>query len=216
MGRNIAAGVVHGAQASLLVGVVATVVAVFIGMLVGVPAGYLGGRWDELLMRVTEIFQTIPSFLFAIVLVVILTPSLGSIVFAIGVTSWPQIARLVRAEAMRVRHAEYVKAAVTLGLGHGRIIAAHVLPNSIAPVVVAASVLMAQAILTEASLSFLGLGDPNVISWGSMVGVGRSTLRTAWYMTALPGLAIFVTVISFMLLGNGLNDKLNPRSAKPT
>ena len=167
-------------------------------------------------MRVTEMFQTLPSFLFAIVLVVILTPSLGSIVFAIGVTSWPQIARLVRAEAMRVRHAEYVKAAVTLGLGHGRIIAAHVLPNSIAPVVVAASVLMAQAILTEASLSFLGLGDPNVISWGSMVGVGRSTLRTAWYMTALPGLAIFVTVISFMLLGNGLNDKLNPRSAKPT
>jgi len=216
MGRDMAAGVVHAARVSLMVGLFAALLSVFIGIVVGLCAGYFGGWVDDVAMRVTEMFQTLPSFLFAIVLVVILTPSLGSIVFAIGVTSWPQIARLVRAEAMRVRHAEYVKAAVTLGLGHGRIIAAHVLPNSIAPVVVAASVLMAQAILTEASLSFLGLGDPNVISWGSMVGVGRSTLRTAWYMTALPGLAIFVTVISFMLLGNGLNDKLNPRSAKPT
>jgi peptide/nickel transport system permease protein len=159
-------------------------------------------------------FQTLPSFLFAIVLVVILTPSIHSIVFAIGVTSWPQIARLVRAEAMRVRHAEFVSAAITIGLGHWRILFTHMLPNSTAPVVVATSILMAQAILTEASLSFLGLGDPNVISWGSMVGAGRATLRTAWYMTALPGFAIFATVISFMLLGNGLNDLLNPRNAQ--
>jgi len=214
MGRDMAAGIVYGARVSLLVGLFAALLSVLIGVWVGVLAGYFGGWVDDLLMRTTEMFQTLPSFLFAIVLVVILEPSIQSIIFAIGVTSWPQIARLVRAEAMRVRSADYVSAAITIGLGHGRILGRHILANSIAPVVVATSILMAQAILTEASLSFLGLGDPNVISWGSMVGAGRSTLRTAWYMSVLPGVAIFLTVISFMLLGNGLNDRLNPRVAR--
>ncbi|KAF1021621.1 MAG: Glutathione transport system permease protein GsiD [Paracidovorax wautersii] len=214
LGRDMAAGLAHAARVSLAVGLASVLLSVAIGVGVGIVSGYFGGWIDDVLMRTTEMFQTLPAFLFAIVLVVILEPSITSIVFAIGVTSWPQIARLVRAEAMRVRHAEYVSAAITIGLGHARVIVSHVLPNSIAPVVVAASVLMAQAILTEASLSFLGLGDPNVISWGSMVGAGRATLRTAWYMAALPGLAIFLTVISFMLLGNGLNDWLNPRLAK--
>lgn len=214
MGRDMAAGVAHAARVSLWVGLSAALLAVSIGVLFGILAGYFGGWVDDLLMRTTEMFQTLPSFLFAIVLVVILTPSINSIVFAIGVTSWPQIARLVRAEAMRVRNAEFVSAAITIGVGHWRILFTHMLPNSTAPVVVATSILMAQAILTEASLSFLGLGDPNVISWGSMVGAGRATLRTAWYMTALPGFAIFITVISFMLLGNGLNDLLNPRNAQ--
>jgi peptide/nickel transport system permease protein len=214
MGRDMAAGVAHAARVSLWVGLSAALLAVLIGVFFGILAGYFGGWIDDALMRTTEMFQTLPSFLFAIVLVVILTPSINSIVFAIGVTSWPQIARLVRAEAMRVRNAEFVSAAITIGLGHWRILFTHMLPNSTAPVVVATSILMAQAILTEASLSFLGLGDPNVISWGSMVGAGRATLRTAWYMTALPGFAIFITVISFMLLGNGLNDLLNPRTAQ--
>jgi peptide/nickel transport system permease protein len=214
MGRDMASGVAHAARVSLLVGLSAALLAVLIGVLFGILAGYFGGWVDDLLMRTTEMFQTLPSFLFAIVLVVILTPSISSIIFAIGVTSWPQIARLVRAEAMRVRNAEFVSAAITIGLPHWRVILTHMLPNSSAPVIVATSILMAQAILTEASLSFLGLGDPNVISWGSMVGAGRSTLRTAWYMTALPGFAIFLTVISFMLLGNGLNDLLNPRATQ--
>ncbi len=214
MGRDMASGVAHAARVSLLVGLSAALLAVLIGVLFGILAGYFGGWVDDVLMRTTEMFQTLPSFLFAIVLVVILTPSISSIIFAIGVTSWPQIARLVRAEAMRVRNAEFVSAAITIGLPHWRVILTHMLPNSSAPVIVATSILMAQAILTEASLSFLGLGDPNVISWGSMVGAGRSTLRTAWYMTALPGFAIFLTVISFMLLGNGLNDLLNPRATQ--
>ncbi|EJN09830.1 ABC transporter permease [Herbaspirillum sp. YR522] len=211
MGRDMASGLVHSAGVSLAVGFFAALLSVTIGIAVGLVAGYCGGWADEALMRGTEMFQTLPSFLFAIVLVVILTPSIASIIFAIGITAWPQIARLVRAEAMRVRNADYVTAARTIGLPGGRILLRHVLPNSLAPVVVATSVLMANAILTEASLSFLGLGDPGVISWGSMIGMGRSTLRTAWYMTALPGAAIFVTVISFMLLGNGLNDYFNPR-----
>lgn len=211
MGRDIAAGLMHSASVSLAVGFFAALLSVTIGIVIGVTAGYFRGWLDEVLMRVTEMFQTLPSFLFAIVLVVILTPSIASITFAIGVTTWPQITRLVRAEALRVRNADYVTAARTIGLPSRSIILSHVLPNSLSPVVVATSVLMAQAILTEASLSFLGLGDPTVISWGSMIGMGRSTLRTTWYMTALPGAAIFITVISFMLLGNGLNDYFNPR-----
>lgn len=216
MGRDMAAGLFHAARISLLVGFFAAFLAVTIGIAIGIAAGYFGGWVDEILMRLTEMFQTLPSFLFAIVLVVILDPSVASIIFAIGITAWPQIARLVRAEALRVRNAEFVTAARTIGLPSHRIILKHVLPNSLAPVVVATSVLMAQAILTEASLSFLGLGDPSAISWGSMIGVGRATLRTAWYMTALPGAAIFITVMSFMLLGNGLNDFFNPRLKKKT
>src|SRR5450830_242851 len=214
MGRDMAAGLMHSAGVSLAVGFFAALLSVTIGITIGVTAGYFRGWLDEVLMRITEMFQTLPSFLFAIVLVVILTPSIASIIFAIGVTTWPQITRLVRAEALRVRNAEYVTAARTIGLPSRSVIWSHVLPNSLSPVVVATSVLMAQAILTEASLSFLGLGDPTVISWGSMIGMGRSTLRTSWYMTALPGAAIFITVISFMLLGNGLNDYFNPRLKK--
>jgi peptide/nickel transport system permease protein len=212
LGRDIAAGMLHAARISLIVGIGAASVAVLIGTTVGVVSGYFGGWVDDCLMRITELFQTMPSFLFAILLVVILQPSIASIVFAIGITSWPQISRLVRAEAMRVRQQDYVSAALTMGLQHPAIIWRHILPNSIAPVIVATSILVAQAILTEASLSFLGLGDPSVISWGSMVGAGRSSLRTAWYMTAVPGFAIFVSVMGFMYLGNGLNDLLNPRT----
>lgn len=212
LGRDMAAAMAHSASTSLTVGIAAASLALALGILFGVLAGYFGGLTDDLLMRVSELFQTMPSLLFTIILVVILGSSTASISFAIGITSWPQIARLVRAEAVRVRQLDYVHAAVTLGMGHPRIILTHVLPNSLAPVVVAASILVAQAILSDASLSFLGLGDPNTMSWGSMVGAGRPTLRTAWYMTALPGGAIFLTVMSFMLIGNGLNDLLNPRT----
>ena len=213
MGRDIAAAMAHASRVSLAVGIAAMTIAVLVGTLVGVVSGYLGGLADDVLMRVCELFQTLPSLLFTIILVVILGPSVPSVAFAIGITSWPQVARLVRAEALRVRQLDYVQAAVTMGMGPARILLVHVLPNSIAPVVVAASILVAQAILTDASLSFLGLGDPNILSWGGMVGAGRPMLRTAWYMTAIPGTAIFLTVMAFMLIGNGLNDFLNPRKA---
>ncbi|CAN5410296.1 ABC transporter permease [soil metagenome] len=212
LGRDMASAILHGAYQSLFIGFAATVLAVALGTVIGVVAGYFGGSADDSLMRFTEIFLTMPTLLFTIALVIILGPSGGSIALAIGLTSWPQIARLVRAEAMRVRQYDFVSAAITIGQGHGRIILRHILPNSLSPVMVAASVLIAQVILAEASLSFLGLGDTSVMSWGSMVGAGRSVLRTAWYMTALPGLAIFLTVMGFMLLGNGLNDVLNPRT----
>ena len=211
MGRNIAAGIVHGAQASLLVGVVATVVAVFIGMLVGVPAGYLGGRWDELLMRVTEIFQTIPSFLFAIVLVAIFQPSFGSVITAVALVSWPPIARLVRAEFMRVKSSEFVEAATVQGYSRTHIVFAEILPNCVSPLIVMASLMVANAILLESAISFLGLGDPNLMTWGYMVGASRTFLRLAWWMCLFPGVAIFVTVLAVNLMGEGLNDALNPR-----
>ena len=214
LGRDMAAAIAHGAQVSLAIGLAATAIAVALGLLVGVTCGYFGGGVDDVLMRFTEIFLTMPTLLFAIALVIIAGPSATSISFAIGLTAWPQVARLVRAEAMRVREHDFVSAAVVAGLGHARIILRHVLPNSLSPVMVAASVMIAQVILSEAALSFLGLGDPTVMSWGSMVGAGRTVLRTAWYVTAVPGAAIFLTVMGFMLLGNGLNDVLNPRTGE--
>jgi peptide/nickel transport system permease protein len=211
LGRDIAAEVFHGARISLLTGSIAAAIALSIGVLVGSVAGYCRGKIDDLLMRLTEFFQTIPNFLFAIMLVIILAPSIKSIILAIGVTAWTQIARLTRAEVLRVRGADYVHAAVTMGRSHVAIVLQHVLPNSLPPVIISTSILGAQAILTEASLAFLGLGDPNAASWGAMIGAGRETLRTAWYMSAIPGVAVFVTVMSFTLIGNGLNDVFNPK-----
>ncbi|TSH90815.1 ABC transporter permease [Verticiella sediminum] len=212
LGRDMAAALMHGARQSLAIGFCATALALVVGIAVGVVCGYFGGALDDTLMRFTEIFLTMPTLLFTIALVIILGPSQASIALALGLTSWPQIARLVRAEAMRAKQYDYVSAAVTMGMGHGRIICGHILPNSLAPVMVAASELIASVILAEAALSFLGLGDNDSMSWGSMVGAGRQVLRTAWYMTAEPGLAIFLTVMAFTLLGNGLNDVLNPKA----
>ena len=211
LGRDMAAIIFHGSRISLTIGFFAAAIAILVGVLFGSVAGYCGGVVDDVLMRITEFFQTIPGFLFAIVLVIIMRPSVQSTILAIGFTAWPQIARLMRAEVMRVRGSDYVLAAITMGRGHLATILDHILPNSAAPVIVATSVLVANSILMEASLSFLGLGDPNVASWGAMIGAGREVLRTAWYMSAVPGLAVFLTVMGFGLIGNGLNDILNPR-----
>ncbi len=211
MGRDIAAGLFHGARVSLLIGLVATGVALLIGVSVGALAGYFGGRVDNALMRLTELFQTIPAFLFAIVLVAIFRPSVATVVLAIGVVSWPPVARLTRGEFLSLRGRDFVQACIAMGMGDVRIIALHVLPNALAPIVVTGSLMVATAILTEAGLAFLGLSDPNVMSWGSIIGAGREVLRTAAWITALPGLAILLTVLAINLVGEGLNDALNPR-----
>lgn len=212
LGRNMASALMHGAQQSLTIAFIAATLALSVGVTVGVISGYFGGTIDDTFMRFTEIFLTMPTLLFAIAMVIILGPSQSSIALALGLTAWPQIARLVRAEAMRVRRHDYVNAAITMGMSHVGIIVRHILPNSLVPVMVAASELIASVILAEAALSFLGLGDTQNMSWGSMIGDARQVLRTAWYMTAEPGMAIFFTVMAFTLLGNGLNDVLNPRS----
>lgn len=214
LGRDIGAGLAHGARVSLLIGLVSTVVALAIGIPLGAVAGYFGGRWDDALMRFTEFFQTIPSFALAIVIVAILEPSLSSIVLAIALVSWPPVARLVRGQFLSLRSREYVQAAVLSGLSSSAIIFRQILPNSISPIIVLASLMVASAILLESALSFLGLGDPNVMSWGYMIGAGRTVLRQAWWICVFPGLAIVLTVLALNLIGEGLNDALNPRLAR--
>jgi peptide/nickel transport system permease protein len=214
LGRDITAGIIHGARVSLLIGLVSTAVALLIGVPLGAIAGYFGGLIDDAAMRFTEIFQTIPSFALAIVLVAILQPSLSSIVLAIGIVSWPPVARLVRGEVLSLRSREYVQAAITVGQSTSRIIFTQVLPNTLAPIIVMASLMVATAILLESSLSFLGLGDPNLMTWGYMVGAGRTRLIDAWWISFFPGLAIFLTVLALNLVGEGLNDALNPRLAR--
>jgi peptide/nickel transport system permease protein len=211
MGRDLAAGIFHGARVSLVIGVVATAVALLLGVSIGALAGYFGGWVDNVLMRLTELFQTIPAFLFAIVLVAIFQPSVATIVLAIGVVSWPPVARLTRGEFLSLRSREFVQACIAMGMGDLRIIVLHCLPNALAPIVVTGSLMVASAILTEAGLAFLGLGDPNVMSWGTIIGAGREVLRTAWYVCTLPGVAILLTVLAINLVGEGVNDALNPR-----
>jgi len=211
LGRDVLAGIIHGARVSLLVGLVSTLAALAVGIPVGAIAGYFGDRIGDALMRFTEFFQTVPSFALAIVLVAILQPSIVSIVLAIAIVSWPPVARLVRGEVLSLCTREYVEAAVVTGQSHGWIIWREILPNALSPVIVLASLMVATAILLESSLSFLGLGDPNLMSWGYMVGAGRTVIRQAWWITVFPGIAILLSVLALNLIGEGLNDALNPR-----
>ncbi|MDC6164931.1 ABC transporter permease [Achromobacter xylosoxidans] len=214
MGRDVAAGLAHGARVSLTVGVAAAMLSLLIGIAVGAAAGYFGGWVDVALMRVTELLQTIPAFLLVVVIVAIARPSVTVIALSIGVASWPVVARLVRAEFRTLRESEFVQAARTLGYGHARIALLEILPNALPPVIVTTSVLVANAILMESALSFMNMGDPNAVSWGSMIGDAREMLRTACYLAALPGVSIILTVLSLNLLGDALNDAFNPRLSR--
>jgi peptide/nickel transport system permease protein len=211
LGRDILAGLVYGARISLLIGVVSTIVALLIGVTFGAIAGYFGGWIDAALMRFTELFQAVPSFALAIVLVAIFEPSIKSIVVAIAIVSWPPVARLVRSEFLTLRQRDFVQAALLAGQSTPRIILTQILPNAMSPIIVMASLMVATAILLESSLSFLGLGDPNQMSWGYMVGAARTVLRQAWWMALFPGLAIVLTVLALNLVGEGLSDGLNTR-----
>jgi len=213
LGRDILAGIFHGARASLAIAATATLIAVVLGVGGGLLGGYFGGWLDRAITRVTVFFQTVPPFLFALAIVAIVQPSVATISLAIGLTSWPSLARLVRAESLRLRHSEMVHASVALGASDLRIIWRDVLPNAMTPVLVSTSLLVANAILTESALAFLGLGDANVASWGNMVGAGREVLRTDWYIATLPGIAILIAVLALNLLGDGLAAALDPHSS---
>ena len=210
-GRDIAAQIFHGARISLLIGGVATSIAIAIGVLVGAVAGYYGGWIDTVLMRLTEAFQTLPNFLLLLVLVAVFGSTLTTVTIAIGVVSWPAPARLTRAEFLSLRERDYVQACRTIGMSDARIIFGEILPNALPPVIVYAGVVMAVAILLESALAFLRLSDPNAASWGNLIGLGRDVLRTQWYVSAIPGVAILLTVLAVSLVGQGLNDALNPR-----
>jgi len=212
-GRDIAAQIFHGARVSLLIGFAATLIAVAIGIAVGALSGYYGGAADTALMRVTEAFQTLPNFLLLLLLVAVFGSDLRTITVGIGLVSWPPVARLTRAEFLTLRTREFVQAARLQGLGDAHLILREVLPNALPPVLVYASVVMAVSILLESALSFLQLSDPNVPSWGNLIGLGRNVLRTEWFVSAIPGVAILLTVLGVSLVGQGLNDALNPRLA---
>jgi peptide/nickel transport system permease protein len=210
-GRDIAAQIFHGARVSLLIGVVATAISIGIGIVVGALAGFYGGWVDTVLMRVTEAFQTLPNFILLLVLVAVFGSDIQTVTVAIGIVSWPPSARLTRAEFLSLRSREFVQACRVLGMRDARIIFREILPNALPPVIVYASVIMATAILLESALAFLNLSDPNVPSWGNLIGAGKNVLRVQWYVSAIPGVAILLTVLAVSLVGQGLNDALNPR-----
>ena len=214
LGRDIAAGIAHGARVSLFIGAVSTLAALTIGVALGCVAGYAGGWADRLIVRFIEIFQTIPNFVLALLIVAILGPSLANIILAVAIVSWPPLARLTRAQVKSVSTREFVQAARCQGQSAASVLVRHVLPNAISPIIVTGSLAVASAILIEAALSFMGLGDPNYMSWGYMVGAGRTVIRQAWWVSVFPGAAVLLTVVAINLVGEALNDALNPRIAR--
>ena len=215
LGRDIIAGIVHGGRATLAVGATAAIISVLIGVCIGSFAGYYHGWVDEVLMRITEFFQVLPTLLLAMVLVMLFSPTLTTIAIAIGVVSWPSVSRLARAEFLRIRELDYVLSARAIGARNYRIIWRIILPNAAAPLIVSAALAVGVAILFEAGLSFLGLGDPNIMSWGLMIGSNRPYILDAWWAVTFPGLAIFCTVLSISLIGDGINDAMNPKLREP-
>jgi peptide/nickel transport system permease protein len=212
IGRDVASRIVHGARVSLSVGFVAVSIYVLAGLAIGAIAGYYGGLMDIIVSRLIEIMLTIPTFFLIITIVAFLPQSIFNVMVVIGVTNWPTIARLTRGEFLKTKSLEYVVAARALGATDFRTIFRHILPNTLAPVFVAATFGVASAILIESTLSFLGFGvPPSTASWGSMLYNARQLLPSAWWLTAFPGLAVFLTVISYNLVGEGLRDAADPR-----
>lgn len=211
LGRDIAAGIVHGARTSLVIGLSAVAVGTGLGVSIGLAAGYFGGFVEDVLMRISEIMETLPNIVVLVVMVAILVPSMLTIAAIIGALSWAPLARVVRAEVRSLREKEFVAAARSLGLGNLHIMMREILPNALPSVIVMSSMMVASAILTESTVSFIGLGDPNSISWGMMISAGKDMLRTAPHITAVPGIAILVCVLALNILGDRLNDVLNPR-----
>lgn len=208
LGRDVAAELLHGARTSLLVGLAAAGAALIAGTLIGTVAGFLGGLVDEIAMRVTDAFQTVPGFLLALAFVSTVGASLSAIVAAIALSSWTGPARVARAEVLSLRERDFVAAARVIGLHPLKIAVREVLPNALPPVLALASIIVAGAILTEAALSFLGLGDPNRVTWGGMIAEGRTVLRSAPFLSIVPGLALVATVLAVYLTGEGVTEAM--------
>ncbi|WP_022719844.1 ABC transporter permease [Rhodopseudomonas sp. B29] len=211
LGRDVLSGLIHGGRATLTVGAVAALITIVIGVSVGALAGFFGGWMDSLLVKITEFFQVLPPLLFAMVLVTLFGAKLSTITLAIGVVSWPSAARLTRAEFMRLRDLDFIKASRAAGAGSWHLILRVALPNALPPIIVSATLAIGVAILFEGGLSFLGLGDPNTMSWGLMIGQNRNYVLDAWWAVTFPGAAIFLAVLAVSLVGDGINDAVNPR-----
>ncbi|GAA4128960.1 ABC transporter permease [Aminobacter aganoensis] len=204
LGRDVLAGLFHGARTSLAVGLAAAAASILVGSIVGTIAGFAGGLVDEVLMRITDAFQTVPGFLLSLALVSVVGPSLGVVVMAIALSAWTGPARIARAEVLSIRERDYVASARVIGMHPVEIAFREVLPNALPPVLALSSVIVAAAILTEAALSFLGLGDPNRVTWGGMIAEGRAVLRSAPYLSVIPGIALVLAVLGVYLAGEGV------------
>ena len=211
LGRDLGVMLIHGARVSILIGVTAALMSVIIGVTIGALAGFYRGLVEEILMRITEFFQVLPTLLFSMVIVALFGASLPMITLAIGIVSWTAVARITRSEFLRIRELEYVTASRASGATNRQLIFSVILPNALPPIIVQAALMVGSAILFEAGLSFLGLTDPNVVSWGQIIGSNRQYILDASYTVTIPGLAIFVTVLAISLVGDGLNDALNPK-----
>jgi peptide/nickel transport system permease protein len=211
LGRDLLSMVINGAKVSLLIGLAAALVSIFIGVTVGALAGFYRGWVEELLMRITEFFQVLPTLLFSMVIVALFGASLPMITLAIGIVSWTAVARITRSEFLRIRELEYVMAARASGVSNRQLMFGVILPNALPPIIVQSALMVGSAILFEAGLSFLGLTDPNVVSWGQIIGSNRQYILDAGYTVTIPGVAIFITVLAISLVGDGLNDALNPK-----
>ncbi|AGT09395.1 ABC transporter permease [Paracoccus aminophilus] len=211
LGRDLLAGIFHGARTSLLVGLAAALTAIAAGMVVGTLAGFAGGLVDEALMRLVDAFQIVPGFLLALAFVSAMGPSLGGVILAIALGAWTGPARLARAQVLRLREAEFVAAARVMGMHPAEIAFRQIMPLALGPVLALISVIVAGAVLTESALSFLGLGDPNAVTWGGMIAEGRNQIRSAAYLSVIPGLALVATVIAVYLFGEALSQALMGR-----
>ena len=212
LGRDVLARVVHGARVSLKVGFVAVGIATALGLLVGLLSGFYGGWVDAILMRIVDMMLCFPTFFLILSVIAFLEPSIWNIMAVIGLTGWMGVARLVRAETLSLKERDFVAAARAQGAGDARIIFRHVLPNTLAPILVAATLGVAGAILTESALSFLGIGvQPPTPSWGNILTAGKDNIEYAWWLSLFPGLAILVTVLGYNLLGEGIRDAADPR-----
>lgn len=211
LGRDVLAGLVHGARASLAVGISAAAAALLIGTVMGTVAGFAGGLVDEVLMRTTDAFQIVPSFLLALAFVSTIGASMPVVVVAIALGAWADPARLTRVQVLSIRERDYVASARAIGMHPLDIAFRQILPNALPPVLALAAIIVAAAILTEAALSFLGLGDPNIVTWGSMIAEGRNVLRSAPSLSIIPGIGLLITVLGVYLLSEGINRALSDR-----
>lgn len=211
IGRDIYSGVLYGARVSLMVGFAVTATSLFIGILIGSVSAYFGGLVDDLLMRVTEVFQVLPSFFLMIILVAFLGSNIRNIIIVLGFLGWPGTARLIRSQVLSIKEREYVEAARAAGSSNLNVLFDEILPNAAPPVTITISMGVGSAILAESGISFIGLGDPMVLSWGRMISMAGGYLRRAWWMGVFPGLAILFLVLGLNLIADGLNDALNPR-----
>lgn len=214
LGRDLFSGVLAGARTSLVVVAGTVLLASVIGMTVGTIAGYRGGRLDDAFMRFTELFQVLPRFFLAVVVIAMFGPGLDRLVLVLGLTSWPVLGRVLRAEVLSLRRLAFVEAAIALGASERRILVRTILPNAMPAATVYLGLLAAQVLLLEASLGFLGLGDPNAISWGYLAGQAQRFLRVAWWLSFFPGLAIAAAVLGMNLLGDAVTDLLDSRAER--